>query len=671
MKRLLLLFVFIVLGARMMAQVWKPVYLPTGHSYLLAGQAQGSLYVSDYYSGTFRSADGENFMVTAAVPGTALSRCTSVVESGTYTFAVFNGSVYRSTDGGSSWSLSFLTDWGNCLYAASDTIYLGSNRLMRSIDAGATWTTLVGASWYPYSSSFFRAIVRHKSRLLCIHEDELISYNLSGGDSLSLASNITCIKTDGQRLFAHINNQFMKSDDDGYSWMPAMSGLSGASPYRFDLNGGKLYLATSDGVYISDSDDILWTPTALNYGGCQWIIKMSDGLFVNCEGKVQRSTDEGATWTPVYKGIYADERRIQGTQTFNIMSQSNQSYRNVSVDGFEEIPSFGCWAMTTLYDKVFTGPSLTSDGMSWTSIEGPEYTSQFIVAHKGRYYMNRLGPDQLWSCDSGAVDTWLNVSIPSNYQIKGIAANDSMLCVAAVDYAANDTMLLVSTDEGLNWTSNYLPRLGQMRIYKNVLFVYGQDGSVFSADGGISWLSAFPGLPDNKIASMEIVHDSLYCVSLLQDSINPFQYSYNVHYWNDVAGEWLNRDYNLFSLISNEVYGNFGMPYLGGDPNRLFLMVPGFGIWQLTDHFPVDVAETLESKEFHLYPNPSAGAFTISGAELRGCDIIIRDIQGRQLRSLRLTAERTDLAHDLNAGIYLVEIRKGKEFVGSRKLVIQ
>jgi photosystem II stability/assembly factor-like uncharacterized protein len=178
--------------------------------------------------------------------------------------AVSTGGVYRTADGGASWSPSntgvqaaFLPEsqrypeFGQCVHkvaqdaANPDRLYLQNHwGVYRSDDAGATWES-VGES---LPSDFGFAVAAHPHR----------------GDT----AYVFPIEADGDRKPAQTRCRVYRTEDAGKSWQPLSAGLPEGEHYGVVLR---------DALCLDDAD-----PAGVYFG--------------NRNGEVYASADEGESW---------------------------------------------------------------------------------------------------------------------------------------------------------------------------------------------------------------------------------------------------------------------------------------------------------------------------------------------------------------------------------------
>src|SRR5262249_52893227 len=183
-----------------------------------------TLFAATDGGGVYRSTDnGRNW--TESNTGMGRVQTTSLVTDGTalFTGAPFYG-VYRSTDGGRNWTqtTSGLTDlFVLSLAVKGKTIFAGTfgGRVFRSTDNGANWT-----------------------------------------DTGLAARQVYALAVSGIYLFAGSEQGVFRSADDGQSWAPINSGLTGFGLRVQSLatRGATIFAGTGDGLYRSTDNGQSW-----------------------------------------------------------------------------------------------------------------------------------------------------------------------------------------------------------------------------------------------------------------------------------------------------------------------------------------------------------------------------------------------------------------------------
>jgi hypothetical protein len=680
MKKLLLC-IFLFAAAELHSQEWKPVYLPDPIMGSVAGEAQGKIYLGGF-SPCFSSSDGTHFQPSGPEPAPYISWCSSVVSAGPYTIGAFSGGIYRSADGGMTWSLASSAAMTRKLLNVNDTLYAAGYKLYRSLDQGQTWHVLWGASWSigPSYHSMYN-IIQHNNRLYINFENKLFSIKTNGTDSIHHVNDLgKSMASFGNTLYAMINNDFCVSVDNGNSWSIKHNGLYfGCYPIRFTLKDSTIYLGTSDGLFTSSASSIYWNYMPGLQGACTSVYLNDNSMFVNNVVRLMRSDDNGLSWTAVYKGIYSTSsypRFVVGNPYFNVAAGIESDFRNVSADGFEELQDAVPYMYSNyvnVYNKIFTSSSYTSDGLNWQTFTygGPEYGTESMIGHQGKYFMNIVsGTDHLVSADTSDLESWSPVTVPVNHTVVRLGGDQTIIAALSIDYTANDTFLLTSSDLGNTWNIKAAPLLGQIVVSQGQIIVYDHQRAVATFDGGDTWSDQFAGLDTSRFANIVVHQDTMYAVAVDIDPAWPHPQTWGVYRYSTDSSKWCPINYNIHTLMPDQYSGGINVA-LSSDNKNLFLSKGDYGLWQLSNYFPVDVAEASEEAgRLKVFPNPSAGPFSIQLPEqmdLDKAELVVYDILGKVIMRTKITGHSTsfDLRH-VPKGIYFAELRTATEKLNSK-----
>jgi photosystem II stability/assembly factor-like uncharacterized protein len=686
MKRALNFILFFFLSSASYCQVWKPVFLPEGIWTHIAGESQGNLFLGKI--GAYVSSDWTNFTYIRPLENPIFVSCNSVVNRGTETFGAFNDGIYKSVDGGFTWALSFNTLYANYIINDNDTLYCGGIKLFRSIDGGNTWTTIMGPNWdnYAYEDRIEKIFIQN-GLVYFQYKNSLFSVTKSGGDSTRYINNVRNIITDGHRISAIISNHFHYSDDNGLSWNQNDSGFAfNVVPNCIDLGDTMIYASTGHGLYSSSKNYIHWYLIPGYTGSCGPVQYINSTLFLNSTGPFLKSKDKGLTWTSIYQGIYPYDgwgtTVLSGNPQFNIVNGGVHYYRNVTVNSFEEFDNSSYFYGTGLciYDKMFMSNKYTSDGINWIPFDGIYSNGENMVGHKGKLYKNIYHSDSILRSDTSDLITWSSVNTPANVQIRGLYADEDAIYMQAWDWAAHDTLLFISQDEGTTWTNNPLPGFGQMITYHGDIINYDRANSYISHDGGLTWSTNFSGLPGNHINTIVNHLDTLFCIGLSIDVAWPHREHWDVYKYNKDSTKWFLADYNIHSFIPDEFYYNQIIAMLYSDNKNLYASVSNFGLWQLTYNPLLAGSEKSETENiFTLFPNPSTGKMHVTikdGYILKHFTIKIYNGLGEKVKDLLLdNTNEIDLSIEPK-GIYFVLLISGKDEkdkknIQTQKIIIQ
>ncbi len=230
------------------------------------------------------------------------------------------GGVFRSTDGGTSWSvahdgLPLIESLTDLVPAGNDTWYASTYRdVFRSLDAGQTWES-VGTSLDLTSISVrvfdgdAYAIGRNEN-----FENELHVYYSPSQDWFPIATpdSVGSVLVEGAFMLASNDTAYftkvMRSYNSGQTWEVY------EDPNNFPVLGfsdltriGTAIVAISlgDGVWRSEDDGQTWTQIVESTElSATALLKLDGDLYVlDYSGQVHRSLDGGYTWTQLASGV--------------------------------------------------------------------------------------------------------------------------------------------------------------------------------------------------------------------------------------------------------------------------------------------------------------------------------------------------------------------------------
>ncbi len=188
--------------------------------------------------------------------------------------------MYRSTDGGNSWSQANTGITGAAIYGyalvqkAGGDVYLGTGGkgVFRSPDDGATWIGVNNGLTNPLMS--------------CL-----------------------AISPAGSILAGTGNSGVFRSTDNGANWSAVNNGLANKAVNTLFFNSdGQLFVGTSgDGLFTSTNEGAVWakvSPTVTTNAVMTNAINAIGTLFIGTtSGGVYRSKDKGNTWSQVNAGL--------------------------------------------------------------------------------------------------------------------------------------------------------------------------------------------------------------------------------------------------------------------------------------------------------------------------------------------------------------------------------
>ncbi|CAI8157650.1 MAG: Xyloglucanase [Cryomorphaceae bacterium] len=341
----------------------------------------------------YRSADaGDNWtQLTNGLPTSGKYRC-EVAVSGTpgKLYVVYGdsnygyGGVYRSTNGGNSWSLMSSTPnimgWANngsgsggqawydltiaCDPNAENTIYVGGVNIWKSTNGGSTWSIVghwYGAGSTPYvHADHHHAIFRPNTSQLYVGTDGGVYKTSNGGSSwsdLNDGMNITQYykisqSTSDSSLVlagAQDNGSHMRSTTMNWSEVTGGDGMDNGVDAVNDnrmytsVYYGSFYTSNNGGAFFSPINSL--TPS----GSGNWVTPFQvDPVTANTAyagfKKIWKTTNAGSSWT--------------ATSTNNVNGNSN-------IDEFEVAPSNTNYIYVLINQGVYKS---TNGGSTWSTI---------------------------------------------------------------------------------------------------------------------------------------------------------------------------------------------------------------------------------------------------------------------------------------------------------------
>ncbi|MBT5714948.1 DUF1573 domain-containing protein, partial [Candidatus Poribacteria bacterium] len=489
------------------AIVWpdasESLFAGVGYPELVAG----GVHRSDDAGATWTLMDNGYVLDAGSVTGTATALTS--IDWGDGTISLFAGihqhGVYRSDDGGALWEpkvagLPLSTKGNRVGLAALGTtlFYTNSTSIYRSTDGGSTWAPVTGT--LPVNASAGRRLhsvhVHGGSVFASINTDGIYRSGDSGDTWTRKNSGIfdggptqESLATVDADVFVAGGAGIYRSTDNGESWTTSHEGIHHAVIHDLLWHGGALYAATEAGVAYSADDGVTWVQGGgISVPGINAIAADGSVLYAAARGwpngeAVIKSTDDGASWTPVSP---ADET----------------IYRVVAHGGYVFAASRGA------------GVFRTSDGgTTWIGVNngltGSALSSSFVISRASRLLLAAY--DGLYYSDD-AGDNWTLSSL----------AGPSVLALydagATVYASTTDGSIYTSSDDGSTWvTTGGSPG--------KAFAVAEAGGKLFAAthvvarsdDGGATWVSDAVGLDvhsgSNPVWDIEVVGDTLYAAT--------------------------------------------------------------------------------------------------------------------------------------------------------------
>jgi photosystem II stability/assembly factor-like uncharacterized protein len=396
------------------------------------------------------------------------------------------GKVYKSSDGGLSWKAA-----SNGLQNSSSSKYivvLNSNKAIYALEKGyynlptmyPTFfniykSTDEGASWKKINISSVNSFVLDPKNL------NIIYASLSGGYYTSLSTGI------------------YKSTDGGNSWN-LINNMNASSLAINPLSTNVLFAVANNGIFKSTDSGISWIQISyIKSSGNTWISidpqNTSTVYFESLYDGIYKSPDSGSTWTKL-SNLSANSITFDTNNTDTIYGIYGSSIFK-SIDGGSSWKEMG---NVSLLHNLYTG--------SFYSLAlNPENPN---VIFAGAWLYGSGGEGFYKSIDAG--NSWSRiVGIDGSITCIGIDPLNSNTIYAGTSYSTTSKSLIKSTDGGNSWVNidigNLNPAVYSIAIDSvNSTNIYaGTDKGVFkSNDGGNSWQAINNGLKSKTARSISI-----------------------------------------------------------------------------------------------------------------------------------------------------------------------
>jgi len=410
---------------------------------------------------------------------------------------VRNG-IYRSMDGGESWSLvlqttSFIID--QVLFAPDDPMlafaaasFFNYGRVLQSTDGGANWTIALSTSSGPFSHVAIGPLEVPNVRRVYVAGSDTIRYSKDGGQNWSTDSG--CAYVTANRQF--LSNYRIAGALDPANLPPRIPPFGGPTG---DSNGvGSRVLAIEPGnperIYLACYDGTL--------GPSYYMPAVPDGTLSNT--RPERGASEGSMWTGDFSNF---DTTLSARWE---MVPSAPTYFGAST------PSGNAWIVTqptpsgflvffSDESHVHVSARKPVDTWSWHRIDGRDVS----VSKRQNDLSNKLfvhaDPHALVVSSDFDLTLKVPTDVPSPYDRN--SELDQHL--AGTIWMANDGGISWSDDGAVTWHAGRglqtvdpinIAGLARSNGPPNLYIGTGDNDSFYSSDGGQNWKNAGWGLGD-------------------------------------------------------------------------------------------------------------------------------------------------------------------------------
>lgn len=453
----------------------------------------------------------------------------SIAMIGTIAFIGTNEGVYRLSDNGVIWIrvglidqvISSLVVNGGMLFAGT------SSGIYRSVDSGVSWAKV-------NTTDSLKCLIVSDNALFAYFDDEGVYSSSDNGVSWTKINNslpysqatVVALAVSGNALYLGAAHGLSGTSGGGVyratigttGWIRASMGLPNAHVVGLVVNGNALLARVFLlGVYRSTDQGASWTPVNIGLSVNTIVASESTVYAAGNEG-VHSSTDSGANWTVVSSSLLSIGTLAVNGNTF-FAEASGRVYRSVNGGVSWTVVNNGLpqkidvTALAVSGSSLFAGTSnngmyrSTNDGASWTAINSglSNQSVQALTVKGNALFVATYGVFR--STDNGA--NWIAVNTGlGNLNVKALAVKENML------FAGTDGGVYRTTDNGATWiaVNNGLEkfsalgialRVSALIVKDNMLFAGTNDigyGGVYrTTDNGGSWVRVNSGLNSNPI----------------------------------------------------------------------------------------------------------------------------------------------------------------------------
>ena len=528
---------------------------------LVDPSSPGTLYVGTKHSGVFKSTDGGANWRSASVGLPFVVDALALSPSSSHVlYSIWQQTIYKSLDGGAHWSFAGSLSVGlfttlsiaglavdptnpNTVWAAANDVHsFGSGTVWKSTDGGSSWTAVRGSS--PGTTVGIVAIDPRGSHVVFAEVQGLVRTSDGGATwtpTAGLTSRVVSLVFPGSNASVVAagtsEGGVFLSMDGGATWAPSNSGLAGDALSILELattaaSPGSLFAATKAGLYRSDGVGGTWRRVSDGPRNLLRSDPSSSSTLYSVDTGVSKSTDGGVTWVESSHGLIATDVRALAA------SSGGRLYAAVGENVFSSTDAGSTWRKSVVLppfgqvtallvdpkvpSTVYAGTCTASAGI-YRSVDGgttwlPFDSGMKIVGICVRSLAAQPGPQGavfagtvnpgLFRLAAGA-DTWqLSSTGPANVAALWIDPSEP-----ATVWAGGFAGLFRSDDGGGTWTSALLdksirtiagdPHDGSILYVGNADAVFGSDDAVLKTmDAGGTWTSMSEGLPNSGISSI-------------------------------------------------------------------------------------------------------------------------------------------------------------------------
>jgi photosystem II stability/assembly factor-like uncharacterized protein len=267
------------------------------------------IYAATTGRGVFHSADNGKTWVPVS-SGLKSESIYKIAASGIDIFASSSGSVYHLRRGDTIWTetdAGLPHDFVIALAANATNLFAGT------YDSGVFISTNNGWTWSPANHGLttlsIRALAVSGTNVYIGTKDSGVFLSTNNGtDWTNLAlvkENISGFLIDGAKVFVATSQGVYLSIDNGASWAIKNTGLTDTNVYALSRSGSNLFAATSHGIFLSKDDGTSWSKSKTNLKiiNVRSLAAKDSNVFAGDDDGVYYSTNYGTDWARSKTGL--------------------------------------------------------------------------------------------------------------------------------------------------------------------------------------------------------------------------------------------------------------------------------------------------------------------------------------------------------------------------------
>lgn len=665
----------------------QEMYIATGDNNMINTYSIGVLKTTD--GGSTWNTTGLNYQVSQTIN---IRRMAMHPVHPDTLWAGTNNGLFRSNDGGDSWSQIMPGSIRDIEFHPNDPsiVFLTtSGGFYKSTDGGASFVSS-GLSENSAISRMELAVAPSNPDIIYVIAADANSSGLyafyrsnDGGNSFGQTANTT-----------NILGYFQNGGTGGQAWFDMDVTVSPNDENEVFTAGINIWKTTDGGSSFSPTSD--WSnPYANTYvhGDVHRVIFQGNRLYTTCDGGLFYSDDFGSSWTDISSNLsihqiysfaqssFDENHMLAGMQDVGSSYYDGDKWTTVTWgDGFD--CQFDPFDSQKMYTSAHLGQFFrTSTGINGFQqyFHGISETSAFrSVIRRDPNDANTfyLGFQNVWKSIDGT-QSWSPISnFGNNFPLQRLEISPGN---SDVIYATSNFLAYRTDDAGVTWNqitpglpTNFaaishlhIDPFDSARVWVTFSGYVGGQKVYFSENGGSTWTNIsgnLPNLPVNCIVTEGSAQNGIYVGT-----------DVGVYYKNDTLNNWISFNTGLPNVIVNDL-----LILSGGSVIRAATF--GRGVWEsplFADELLVSTPTISADEEdpFSLYPNPAVDQVTISvsSENFQPTSSKIVDSKGRELLTKPWKSGSKSQSIDTNilpAGIYTCIIQNEKYESLSRTLQI-